>query len=57
MGTLLELVIRALTVCKQFWGQDTPGEERFRAITSSYYRGTQGILLGWSHIVKRVWLR
>ncbi|KAH9051649.1 P-loop containing nucleoside triphosphate hydrolase protein [Lactarius deliciosus] len=25
---------------------DTPGVERFRALTSSYYRGTQGILLG-----------
>jgi len=24
---------------------DTAGEERFRAITSSYYRGTQGIIL------------
>ncbi|KAH9009172.1 ras-domain-containing protein [Lactarius pseudohatsudake] len=24
---------------------DTPGVERFRALTSSYYRGTQGILL------------
>jgi len=26
--------------------QDTAGEARFRAITSSYYRGTQAILLG-----------
>ena len=26
--------------------QDTPGEERFRTIVSSYYRGTQAIILG-----------
>ena len=28
------------------WGQDTAGQERFRTITSSYYRGAQGIILG-----------
>jgi len=29
--------------------QDTAGDVRLRAITSSYYRGTQGIILGtWS---------
>ena len=28
----------------QVW--DTAGQERFRTITSSYYRGCQGILLG-----------
>lgn len=27
-------------------GQDTAGQERFRTITSSYYRGAQGIILG-----------
>ena len=26
--------------------QDTAGDERLRALTSSYYRGTQGIILG-----------
>ena len=26
--------------------QDTAGDERLRAITSSYYRGTQGIIIG-----------
>ena len=26
--------------------QDTAGQERFRTITSSYYRGAQGIILG-----------
>lgn len=28
--------------------QDTAGQERFRTITSSYYRGAQGIILGTS---------
>ena len=26
--------------------QDTAGQERFRTITSSYYRGAQGVILG-----------
>ena len=26
--------------------KDTAGQERFRTITSSYYRGAQGIILG-----------
>ena len=26
--------------------QDTAGQERFRTITASYYRGAQGIILG-----------
>ena len=26
--------------------KDTAGDERLRALTSSYYRGTQGIILG-----------
>lgn len=30
--------------------QDTAGQERFRTITSSYYRGAQGIILGASCI-------
>lgn len=25
---------------------DTAGQERFRTITSSYYRGAQGVILG-----------
>jgi GTPase SAR1 family protein len=28
---------------------DTAGQERFRTLTSSYYRGAQGIILGESH--------
>jgi hypothetical protein len=39
---------------------DTAGQERFRTLTSSYYRGAQGILmgvclgvLGWSDVVAR----
>lgn len=27
-------------------GQDTAGQERFRTLTSSYYRGAQGVILG-----------
>ena len=26
--------------------QDTAGQERYRTITSSYYRGAQGVILG-----------
>lgn len=26
--------------------QDTAGQERFRTLTSSYYRGAQGVILG-----------
>ena len=32
-----------LTVKFQIW--DTAGQERFRTITSSYYKGTEGILM------------
>lgn len=28
--------------------QDTAGQERFRTLTSSYYRGAQGVILGQS---------
>lgn len=28
--------------------QDTAGQERFRTLTSSYYRGAQGVVLGTS---------
>lgn len=28
------------------FSKDTAGQERFRTITSSYYRGAQGIILG-----------
>lgn len=30
---------------------DTAGQERFRTLTSSYYRGAQGIVLGTHSIV------
>jgi hypothetical protein len=26
--------------------QDTAGQERFRTLTSSYYRGAQGVVMG-----------
>ncbi|KAI0300633.1 small GTPase superfamily [Multifurca ochricompacta] len=38
-----KLNVRGKRVNLTVW--DTAGQERFRAITSSYYRGTQGILL------------
>lgn len=36
---------------------DTAGQERFRTLTSSYYRGAQGIMLGESSVVtkQRFW--
>lgn len=34
--------------------QDTAGQERFRTITSSYYRGAQGVILGTSLPTARV---
>jgi|SRR6266702_5996188 len=30
--------------------QDTAGQERFRTITASYYRGAQGVILGLSFV-------
>ncbi|KAH9163094.1 P-loop containing nucleoside triphosphate hydrolase protein [Lactarius sanguifluus] len=38
-----KLDVKGMRVNLTVW--DTPGVERFRALTSSYYRGTQGILL------------
>ncbi|KAI9464389.1 ras-domain-containing protein [Russula earlei] len=38
-----KLHVKGKNVNLTIW--DTAGQERFRAITSSYYRGTQGILL------------
>lgn len=29
-----------------FFLQDTAGQERFRTLTPSYYRGAQGVILG-----------
>ena len=33
-------------LCHQFTLQDTAGQERFRTLTPSYYRGAQGVILG-----------
>ncbi len=30
--------------------QDTAGQERFRTLTPSYYRGAQGVILGKCHV-------
>ena len=45
MGAFVPSV--SVTVLIQWSGnvQDTAGQERFRTITSSYYRGAQGIIL------------
>lgn len=32
--------------CRFFFFQDTAGQERFRTLTPSYYRGAQGVILG-----------
>ena len=35
-----------LSFLASFVVQDTAGQERFRTITASYYRGAQGVILG-----------
>ena len=44
--------------------RDTAGQERFRAITTSYYRGAQGIMLVYDvtspesiENIQRVWMK
>lgn len=34
--------------------QDTAGQERFRTLTSSYYRGAQGVILGFVPSLSRL---
>lgn len=34
--------------------QDTAGQERFRTLTPSYYRGAQGVILGKHFVLKRL---
>ena len=41
--TLLTLPPRNSRVKLQIW--DTAGQERFRTITSTYYRGTHGVIV------------
>lgn len=36
--SMIELIV--------FLSQDTAGQERFRTLTPSYYRGAQGVILG-----------
>jgi hypothetical protein len=38
--------LRSPVPCLCFALQDTAGQERFRTITASYYRGAQGVILG-----------
>ena len=35
-----------LIIVTNIWLQDTAGQERFRTLTPSYYRGAQGVILG-----------
>jgi Ras-related protein Rab-11A len=42
-GKDVSLVLDNKTVRGQIW--DTAGQERFQAITTAYYRGTQGVLI------------
>ena len=44
-ASLLEAHLRTMTLTSGSRPQDTAGQERFRTITSSYYRGAQGIIL------------
>jgi len=41
------LLLSRLSVC---FLQDTAGQERFRTLTPSYYRGAQGVILGEAHL-------
>ena len=53
-----EIIVSALSLwylvpfpppaCVNLRPQDTAGQERFRTITASYYRGAQGVILGLS---------
>lgn len=38
--------VQAVTRGSPSWWQDTAGQERFRTLTSSYYRGAQGVVMG-----------
>jgi hypothetical protein len=45
--SLLRLVLTIWSRCiSSANAQDTAGQERFRTLTSSYYRGAQGVILG-----------
>lgn len=43
MACVLEMLV-SQSLCYLF--QDTAGQERFRTLTPSYYRGAQGVILG-----------
>ena len=43
MGKLLTIL--SYNFLKIFFHQDTAGQERFRTLTPSYYRGAQGVIL------------
>lgn len=40
------MVYRRKGVANAIFHQDTAGQERFRTLTPSYYRGAQGVILG-----------
>lgn len=47
---IVRLVWATVSYCSWSWvflpAQDTAGQERFRTLTPSYYRGAQGVILG-----------
>lgn len=44
-GQKYKLSIWVSRYARQAYNQDTAGQERFRTLTSSYYRGAQGVIL------------
>jgi len=57
-----KLMCRGSKVSLQIW--DTAGQEKFRSLTSSYYRGTEGIILVYDVTdrdsfkdIEQIWLR
>jgi len=49
-GSLARLVLWSHLDRAELGSQDTAGQERFRTLTSSYYRGAQGVILGSSAV-------
>lgn len=52
-----ELCMNLIVDDFHFFLKDTAGQERFRTLTPSYYRGAQGCILGKGHDYKRLCLR
>ena len=46
MGELVFIISDYIIMMSIISFQDTAGQERFRTLTPSYYRGAQGVILG-----------